>query len=664
MGVGFLVLPVSPAEAHRDGCHRWHSCPSDSGSYVCGDLGYWSECPGGKPGSSEPDSAEPDVEEDYEPPSSPRFGRVESAAGGRVTMRVRAEKGAKVRVETEEGRRVATATATGASQQIKFRDKTGKHVYTVTATDQAGNESLEATQKVTVDATAPKLARVTAAPGSSVTGASTVSFTSEPGATWTLAGAGAGSKQLRGTVKTKDTRLQLWLPNGTYVMRLTVRDRVGNTTRKTSRMQVRVAHPLLQVKQVSAATAGRLSYVVTGTPRSTGRLALQHLKSAAFRIDDTGSATIAFTAADGAYGPSQATLTDFAGRRATQAVPRTSVDTTPPALHLTADPSLAAHGTLAVTVSAEPGAIVQVKAALTDAALDESFTASSAPTVLTRTPAPALYTITATARDAVGNTTTKTVDAEVVVPATPGEIAAGLAILLLLLALPVVAAVVAWRQRHRISAWRAQRAAVIRQRAAAAAYQQQLAAHQTAYLSFQAADAAWHRTAHHLAAQVETAKTLQPTQHLPVPIQLKRGEACYGTFPATMVEERSRQGVATLVEVCSGTATITNLRVSFAGPKPRDWVFAKLEGVQRRADHLTLLSVSNRKNVSGLVPQADAAYFNLRLDLALADHRGSRLTVVSQYERHLATHQMRKPTPPTPPQPPAEMPNPDRDSVV
>lgn len=30
---------------HRDGCHRWHSCPSDTGSYVCGDLGYDDECP-------------------------------------------------------------------------------------------------------------------------------------------------------------------------------------------------------------------------------------------------------------------------------------------------------------------------------------------------------------------------------------------------------------------------------------------------------------------------------------------------------------------------------------------------------------------------------------------------------------------------------------------
>lgn len=33
-------MGVNYAEAHRSGCHRWHSCPSDSGSYTCGDAGY------------------------------------------------------------------------------------------------------------------------------------------------------------------------------------------------------------------------------------------------------------------------------------------------------------------------------------------------------------------------------------------------------------------------------------------------------------------------------------------------------------------------------------------------------------------------------------------------------------------------------------------------
>ena len=31
--------------AHVDGCHRWHSCPSDDGSYVCGDRGHCTQCP-------------------------------------------------------------------------------------------------------------------------------------------------------------------------------------------------------------------------------------------------------------------------------------------------------------------------------------------------------------------------------------------------------------------------------------------------------------------------------------------------------------------------------------------------------------------------------------------------------------------------------------------
>lgn len=40
-----LVLSPSIALAHRSGCHRWHSCPSDSGSYSCGDWGYSNYCP-------------------------------------------------------------------------------------------------------------------------------------------------------------------------------------------------------------------------------------------------------------------------------------------------------------------------------------------------------------------------------------------------------------------------------------------------------------------------------------------------------------------------------------------------------------------------------------------------------------------------------------------
>lgn len=43
----FIVLAFLPfqANAHRSGCHRWHSCPSDRGTYICGDTGHCNYCP-------------------------------------------------------------------------------------------------------------------------------------------------------------------------------------------------------------------------------------------------------------------------------------------------------------------------------------------------------------------------------------------------------------------------------------------------------------------------------------------------------------------------------------------------------------------------------------------------------------------------------------------
>tara|TARA_B100001964_G_C14157878_1_gene565217 strand:- start:388 stop:927 length:540 start_codon:yes stop_codon:yes gene_type:complete len=72
----FILSPLM-ADAHRSGCHRWHSCVSDSGSYTCGDLGHCSQCPdnqyceGRKPrrASIEPQKKTPPIkrtEKDYQ----------------------------------------------------------------------------------------------------------------------------------------------------------------------------------------------------------------------------------------------------------------------------------------------------------------------------------------------------------------------------------------------------------------------------------------------------------------------------------------------------------------------------------------------------------------------------------------------------------------------
>jgi endonuclease YncB( thermonuclease family) len=53
-----LFLPAFPMESygHRSGCHAAHSCPSDTGSYVCGDTGNFSQCPGNHSASDEEES--------------------------------------------------------------------------------------------------------------------------------------------------------------------------------------------------------------------------------------------------------------------------------------------------------------------------------------------------------------------------------------------------------------------------------------------------------------------------------------------------------------------------------------------------------------------------------------------------------------------------------
>lgn len=59
LGLMAMVLTAGGALAHRSGCHRWHSCPSDSGSYICGDLGHACAYPTGPEGASYPTEVAP-----------------------------------------------------------------------------------------------------------------------------------------------------------------------------------------------------------------------------------------------------------------------------------------------------------------------------------------------------------------------------------------------------------------------------------------------------------------------------------------------------------------------------------------------------------------------------------------------------------------------------
>ena len=43
--ISLILWASSASYAHRSGCHRWHSCPSDRGTYICGVTGHCSQCP-------------------------------------------------------------------------------------------------------------------------------------------------------------------------------------------------------------------------------------------------------------------------------------------------------------------------------------------------------------------------------------------------------------------------------------------------------------------------------------------------------------------------------------------------------------------------------------------------------------------------------------------
>lgn len=108
------------------------------------------------------------------------------------------------------------------------------------------------------------------------------------------------------------------------------------------------------------------------------------------------------------------------------------------------------------------------------------------------------YEVTTAALDAAGNQTHQTRTVTATKPATAGEIAAGIGLLLVLLGLFVGLVVVLWRKRHWIAATAERRRAAATSRshqavvaAAQAEYTSARAAHEEAMAGFHEADRGW-----------------------------------------------------------------------------------------------------------------------------------------------------------------------------
>ncbi|TFG47334.1 MAG: hypothetical protein E4H38_08320 [Gemmatimonadales bacterium] len=118
VGGSLILVAPAPANAHQDGCHSWHACPSDTGKYVCGDRGYYSGCP------SLPKPT----------PTTPVLTATASVAGSSVTV-VAVSEGAASFVVREAGRRVGRWTS---GEMIQFDLPSGRHLLSVKSCDSAG----------------------------------------------------------------------------------------------------------------------------------------------------------------------------------------------------------------------------------------------------------------------------------------------------------------------------------------------------------------------------------------------------------------------------------------------------------------------------------------------------------------------------------------------
>ncbi len=637
-GTAVLLLSLAPvpAQAHRNGCHRWHSCPSDSNSYVCGDLGYDTYCGGtGDSGSSASESV------DITAPRRPKVVRPHTGRGGKVTLTVTAEQGSRIEVaETDSygdpGDVVAKATATGSAQTVAFTADSGSHTYTVTATDAADNTS-DAVDAFTldVDAEAPAISGFTVGDADAATASSVVAFTSEDGAAYELTVSGREEK-FSGTVT--DGGLPdaaLTLPNGDYTVRLAVTDEAGNIGRAERKLHVDLDYLVPRVSAERKRGSADVRFTITAPPHAKGTLATGDGSDHDFTADSEGRATVDLRMADGHYPAPVATVTDTYRRTGRGTGRKLTVDTVAPALKVVSDGDRASHGELTLAVTAEADA--DVKVAYGSAAARKAFTSTGKRASVTRALAPGSYTVTVIAEDAYGNTTTRRLTIAVDDERTVGE---WLTLLLKVVLVILLLVGVAYIHRRSRPAREARRAAQ-----ATAAYERLLRD--------------WEQERARLVELAEFAAELgeedaSSDRWLAEWGKRKRDESVWWVTDADLVQpDATGQGVAVRD---SGTLVITAQRVLFCGRNRREWLFSKVEHVQHLGEDTTLMRVSNRANVSGVRYRRSSERTRLAIEGALADApRGQapelgtgRAAVLRRVRAALTAHDARRPVAPEP----------------
>lgn len=672
--MAMILMIGAPALAHRDGCHRQHSCPSDSGTYVCGDTGNFSQCgygPGGKPGrsssgSSSSSSAPP---ADLTAPDDPQVGEV-STRGGEVAVQVSAERGSRIDVVDETSTAVASVRATGEAQTVRFRASDGAHTYNVVATDRAGNRSRLASFTATVDGTAPSLPRLKLQPATGRAVYSTVLITGERAARYAVRVARRGGAVIPnlnrdGVLTDGEDLVQVLAPNGEYDVAVFLTDAAGNQAEPArAPLTVALPAPTLELRRTSAANDGDVTVKITGPALGKGEVTFAAAavagSTAAFTLDDAGNGTVNVALADGVW-TAAGTVADFQQRTASGRESDLLVDTIAPVMSASVDSERAKNAAIAVAFTVEPDTRVTVAGFPGG---DQTVTEEGQQELVAQAE-DGLYEILLTAVDEAGNKSTETLSLEVSHPLTLREALTALVVVALLAAGAFFGGRGLWRRREKMSealwerkAKRERSQLTAAHAAAVAAHAAALAAHGRAVQEHQQAVRRFQDRTEQLRGLVSEAAQFDGTDEFALPVKVRNGERLYARCDgAGLVEMRKPNGTPTATVIETGVAYITNQRVLFDGDKNREWSWEKLLDSRHIGSDMTLMQVSNRQKASGLAyPGSGSVTVRRRLELARADYAGERQPLVAAAQRELDRHTQTPPVAPVPP--PTEQPAP------
>lgn len=475
-----------------------------------------------------------------------------------------------------------------------------------------------------------------------------VRFRTEPGARYGLVVAHRPERD-GGTVPADgQAEAVVWLPDGRY--RLTLRVSAGDTlTTTTAAVHVDVGAPTLEIVRSSPPTSGRVVWAVRTSAGASGVLTVPDDGSVAFRADDEGRAVVALELSDGRHRAGSVTVTDQLGREARGETKAFRLDTTPPALEVEPDLTAAAAGLLRISLAAEPGAEVNLRARAVgdgEVRLAGTLTADAQPTVWEREIAGGSYDLEVVATDPMGNESRRILRVGVGDPLTAGEV---LGILLLLLAVAGLPVAFVVRNRRRLLERFGFAGAGGRRPADGADGVRRRNDHLRRVAAYEGAEAAWAARRTELVELDRIAREeigREPGPRAVAEARLRRGERVFATAPAVLVEESERQGAVRRRDRGAGRAVITDRRVIFLGDRGREWLHTELITLTWHPDGTVLLPVTGRAEISGLrfVSQAERARLCLRL--AVADVRGGRDRVAGEAADDLAEHEARRPVPP------------------